>query len=212
MPVTRGSYVIFARIVLYTLLGSPFEFLDFFPRDRVELKALSMQFTIRRAIPEDGPELVDMVKALLIALDDGIEHFHEERFLNDAFGTEPQFHHLVATASGGRLIGYTLYQNSYEPSHAARGVYVIDLYVKDEARGEGVGTALIQAVGRDARERGKEFIWLVTPSDEARKYYDNIMDIRQDVTAYALTGERFETFAEASLTRHRRDNHGEERD
>ena len=136
-----------------------------------------------------------MVKALMIDLGDGTENFDEARFLNDAFGPEPQFRILVATDPEGELAGYALFHDSYEPAYAARGVYLADLFVKEEARGSGLGKKLIAAVAKDAKDRERSFIWLVSPKEENQSFYDKAMTVRVDLTAYALTTEDFETFA-----------------
>ena len=136
-----------------------------------------------------------MVKALMIDLGDGTENFDEARFLNDAFGPEPQFRILVATDPEGELAGYALFHDSYEPAYAARGVYLADLFVKEEARGSGLGKKLIAAVAKDAKDRERSFIWLVSPKEENQAFYDKAMTVRVDLTAYALTTEDFEAFA-----------------
>ncbi len=150
-----------------------------------------MPFTIRPIKSGEDHRVVEMAKALLMHLGDGIENFDEERYRDDAFGDDPQFKLLVAVTSDEELIGYTAFHDAYEPSYAARGVYIIDLFVDEAMRGQGVGTALIRAVARDAHARGRTFIWLVTTSDAARAYYDNIMNLKVNVTAYALTGDNF---------------------
>ena len=147
----------------------------------------SMNYEIRPPRPGEEPRIVEMAKALLLHLGDDIDNFNDEDFLGDAFGDEPQFSIFVAATPENKLIGYTIFHDAYEPSHTARGVYVVDLFVDVGMRGAGVGTALLRAVARDGSARGRNFIWLVTTSDQARAYYDNVMDIKVEVTAYALT-------------------------
>ena len=149
-------------------------------------------YTIRPIKTGDEAQVLEMVKSLLLHLGDGIEHFDDDRFLKDVFGEDPQCSLFVAATPVEKLLAYILFHDSYEPGHAARGVYVVDFYVEAQVRGKGIGTALLQAVARDAHARGRDFIWLVTTHDEARAYYDRKMDVKVEVTAYALTGERFE--------------------
>lgn len=149
----------------------------------------------RLATDNDSEPLLEMVKALLIDLGDGTENFDEDRFLHDAFGPDPQFRVLVASNPEGELFGYALFHDSYEPAYAARGVYLADLFVKDQARGSGLGKQLIAAVAKDAKDRGRSFIWLVSPKEENQNFYDKTMTVRVDLTAYALTSEDFEAFA-----------------
>lgn len=157
------------------------------------------EWTLRFATPEDGETLVEMVKLLLVHVGDGTDNFNEQRFLEDAFGNDPQFSVLVAVNQEGELGGYALFHDSYEPSHSARGVYLVDLFVKEGARGKGVGKQLIAGVARDARRRGREFIWLVSPGEDARAFYGSTMNIKVEVVAYALTGEDFEGLADLEM-------------
>ena len=155
-------------------------------------------YAIRRAMKGDAREIVTMVKSLLTYLGDGIEHFDEARFLEDAFGHEPQFDVLVASTPSNQLVGYALFHDTYEPSYAARGVYLVDLFVKKKARGTGLGKKMVGAVARAAKSRGRTFVWLVTPNEEAKVFYDRVMSVKTDVTAYALTGDNFERMAALS--------------
>ncbi len=156
-------------------------------------------YTIRKAVPEDGSELVEMVKALLVYIGDGIENFDADRFLNDAFGSEPQFSVLVLSSSAGALAGYALFHDAYEPAFAERGVYIVDFFVREEARGRGLGQRLLGAVARDARERGRTYVWLLSPHEGARSFYDHIMNIKIDLVAYALTAGDFENLADGMV-------------
>lgn len=153
-------------------------------------------YTIRKAVVEDGEELIELVKALLAHLGDSIDNFDDHRFLNDAFGTEPQFSVLVVVASEGALMGYALFHDSYEPAYAARGVYLVDFFLRKEARGKGLGKRLLGAVAWDAQERGRTFLWLLSPDEEARAFYDHAMSVKVDLVAYALTANDFETLAD----------------
>ena len=158
-----------------------------------------MHITIRPATQEDGTAVVEMVKGLQIHLGETLEGFDEARFIEDAFGDEPQFTLLVAVEDDGEsYLGYTLFHDAYEPAYAARGVYLSDLYVSAEARGKGIGKLLLQAVARDADARGRVFIWLVSPQEDARAFYDNVMDIREEVVVYALTDKHFKRLVEES--------------
>ena len=150
-----------------------------------------MSFTIRAFRPGDETRVVEMTKRLITHLGEAIDNFDAERYLVDALGPEPQFSLFVAETEKGELVGYVSFHDAYEPSYAERGVYVMDLYVESAVRGEGIGTLLLQAVARDAHERGRSFIWLVTSSDAARLFYNQIMNLKSDVTAYAVAGEKF---------------------
>ncbi len=70
--------------------------------------------------------------------------FGSEQYLADGFGSDPVFRGLVAEDASG-LIGYVLFSRSYEGDYL-RGFYIVDLYVRKDSRGKGVGRMLMNAV------------------------------------------------------------------
>src|SRR3546814_16795315 len=72
----------------------------------------------------------------------------------------PEFVVLLAENEGG-LLGYAMFYDAYEPSYAARGVYMADLYVRPAARRLGLGRRLTAAVADHRRRPGRR-------SDERR--------------------------------------------
>ncbi|MEM8484148.1 MAG: GNAT family N-acetyltransferase [Bacteroidota bacterium] len=155
------------------------------------------KYTIRPAKKADAAPLLELVQALCTHTGDGIEHFDDDRFLEDAFGDDPQFTVLVASDEAGQLGGYTLFFDAYEPSHTARGVYISDLFVATHARQAGLGRQLIAAVAKDAKARGRSFLWLVSPNADAHPFYNKIMDVSQALVAFALTYDAFDALAAA---------------
>lgn len=152
--------------------------------------------TIRPAVVEDGAALVPMVIELMVHLGDDAAFFDADRFCDDAFGGTPQFSVLVAEQDAA-LVGYALFHDAYEPAFAARGVYLADLFVAESARRGGIGRALIAAVARDGRRRGRTFVWWVARGDDARAFYRTLTDAEQPVTAHAITFETFQKLADA---------------
>lgn len=74
-----------------------------------------------------------------------------------------------------RLVGiahYLFHVNVWGPV----GCYLQDLYTADDARGEGVGRALIEAVAAEARARGAaRYYWLTHETNAvARALYDKV--------------------------------------
>ncbi len=145
---------------------------------------------IRWAQPQDGPPLCEMALALMVHLGDDLAAFDAARFLEDAFGSEPQFKVLVADDEG-TLKGYALFHDAYEPAFTARGVYLCDIFVDADARRQGIGRALLAGVARDAAARGRTFVWWVARGDEAREFYRKITEVEHSVTAHAVTFEAF---------------------
>lgn len=106
------------------------------------------------------------------------------RLLND----DPHdFYGLVAVA-GGQLIGlvhYLFHANMRLPEGVC---YLQDLFTAPEARGTGVGRALIAAVSEMARTRGVHEVYWLTAEDNyaGRMLYDRVAD-RTPFIKYART-------------------------
>jgi GNAT superfamily N-acetyltransferase len=150
---------------------------------------------IRRAVPADAEQLVQLVLGLMRHLGDPEDGFDAARFTGDAFGAEPQFSVLVAEQDR-RLVGYALFHDAYEPVFAARGIYLSDIYVAAGARRHGIGRALLSAVARDGATRRRTFVWWVARGDDARMFYRTLANVEQPVTAHAVTFEAFERLLE----------------
>jgi ribosomal protein S18 acetylase RimI-like enzyme len=153
-------------------------------------------YVIRSAERGDAEVLISLARELIVHEGDSVEHFDGARFIEDAFGASPQFSVLVA-ARGSELLGYALFHDAYEPSHAARGVYLCDLYVRPSFRRLGIGQALIARVARDGAARGRSYVWWVAreANDAARAFYRRLADVEQRVTAHAITYETFQALA-----------------
>lgn len=94
-----------------------------------------------------------------------------QRFLDPA---EP-VHALVAERDG-RLLGLTHYLFHRSTIHVERVCYLQDLYTAEDARGQGVGRALIAAVAARARTAGATRVyWLTHETNRtARQLYDRV--------------------------------------
>ena len=76
----------------------------------------------------------------------------------------------------GELVGLTHYRPFASPLRAATSCFLDDLFVAQEARGQGVAQALIEAVTEAARENGWGVVRWITADDNyrARGVYDTL--------------------------------------
>lgn len=71
------------------------------------------------------------------------------------FGARPAAEALIAERDR-EAIGYALFFPTFSSFLASTGVWLEDLFVRSDSRGEGVGKALLEAVAALVRERGGE--------------------------------------------------------
>lgn len=90
----------------------------------------------------------------------------------DLFGWSPCIRGFVA-ARGTLLVGYALYFPVYNAQRAERGMDLTHLFVLDEERGNGIGSALIGAVRAEARSHACGFVTIGTHQENvsAQAYY-----------------------------------------
>lgn len=86
-----------------------------------------------------------------------------EVMLHDAlFGAPPAAECLVAEAEGKSVVGYALFFHNYSTFLGRKGLYLEDLYVHPDQRGQGLGKALLSTLAGIAIERGcARFEWTV---------------------------------------------------
>ena len=95
---------------------------------------------------------------------------------------------LLGARRGGRLIGYACLYWHFSSLEACESVLMNDLFVAEEARGDGVGRALIEATADVARERGVPFVeWSTAPDNHtAQRLYDSTGAERSEWFSYEL--------------------------
>jgi GNAT superfamily N-acetyltransferase len=95
---------------------------------------------------------------------------------------------LVAQDEDGTLVGLAHYRTFARPLAGGTGIYIDDLFVTPDARGNGVATALIERVTEIARAQRSGIVrWVTAPdNDEAQVLYDKVAE-RTNWVTYDLT-------------------------
>jgi GNAT superfamily N-acetyltransferase len=117
---------------------------------------------IRPATPADVATILRFVRDLATfeREPDAVEA--TEATLHDAlFGATPAAEAVIADDGDGPL-GFAVFFHNFSTWAGRRGLYLEDLYVTPDARGKGVGTALLRHLAGIAVERGcARFEWSV---------------------------------------------------
>ena len=114
--------------------------------------------TIRPAQTTDVPLILEFIRGLADyeKLTDGVEATEEKlrrTLFPDAGDTAPAAYCVFAFADGVPA-GFALYFFNYSTFLAKPGLYLEDLYVKTEYRGQGIGKALLLHLAKLANARG----------------------------------------------------------
>lgn len=111
-------------------------------------------FAIRPARPEDCETIVNLIREL--AVYEKLEHQARATAADlrrHLFGPRPYAEALLAE-SAGTTVGMALFFHTFSTFLGRPGLYVEDVFVRSEARGRGIGKALLASVARIAEERG----------------------------------------------------------
>ncbi|PYO56796.1 MAG: N-acetyltransferase [Candidatus Rokuibacteriota bacterium] len=112
------------------------------------------RFSIRRGRPGDA--------ATIVRLSRGLAEYERlapqveatiGRVRRHGFGRRPYFETLICRR-GGRAVGFALYFFTYSTFLGRPSLYLEDLFVLPEERGNGAGRALLRALAKVAVRRG----------------------------------------------------------
>ena len=113
---------------------------------------IQQSITIRRAVREDCPVLLDLVRDLAAferaphEVTVTLEHFTES-----GFGSHPVWWAFVAEAEGA-IVGFALYYIRFSTWKGQR-LYLEDIYIRPEWRGRGIGSRLFDTLVGEMRTR-----------------------------------------------------------
>ncbi|MBB3356365.1 MULTISPECIES: GNAT family N-acetyltransferase [unclassified Novosphingobium] len=113
-----------------------------------------MTTLVRPATRADLPLVAQLIRDL--AAYEKLSHavrFDEATLGEHLFGPRPMAEVLVAEQDGVGQ-GFALFFHNFSTFEGKPGIYLEDLYVRPEARGAGLGKALLQALARLAVARG----------------------------------------------------------
>jgi GNAT superfamily N-acetyltransferase len=145
--------------------------------------------TVRPARAEDAAAIAAMANALNVMHGKSPTAFTAELVWRDMIGPDRAIDALIAE-SEGEPVGYCFYYDSYNTDLPGRGVWLEDLFVLPEARGRGIGRALIAAVARIVIERGARSLgWsVVSANATARRFYAGLGARDEDAQVLELDG------------------------
>jgi GNAT superfamily N-acetyltransferase len=153
---------------------------------------------IRPALPTDVPTICRLIRALAEyeRLSDAVI-LDEKRLGTHLFGPRPYAEVLLAQEAGA-VVGFALFFHNYSTFLARPGIYLEDLFVVPERRGQGHGKALLAELARLAVERGcGRLEWSVLNWNEpALRFYRALGAVPMDEwTVYRLSGADLQKLA-----------------
>ena len=156
-----------------------------------------MSLTVRRATPGDAAAIYRFVHAL--AEDHGhLDDLHATQadIERAMFGPVPHAFSDLAEA-GGEIVGFSTWFYSWSSWTGRQGIYLEDLFVREEGRGTGAGRALMAELARRCRvEKLARIEWAVQGDNSGgQAFYARLGAAPQEHAIWRLDGEALERLA-----------------
>ena len=154
---------------------------------------------IRPATVSDVPAILQMIHELAVYEKEPDAVKNTPEMLTEAlFGANPRVYAHMAESAAGDVQGFALWFLNYSTWEGVHGIYLEDLYVTPDARGEGHGKALLQHLAATAVERGYARVeWSVLDWNEPSiNFYRGLGAVPMEGwSTFRLTGEALGAFA-----------------
>ena len=154
--------------------------------------------TIRTARPADVPTILQLIGALADYERLAHEVAATETDLRRHLFSERPAAEVLLAESDGQSAGFALYFQTYSTFTGQPGLYLEDLFVRPEHRGNGIGKALLRQLASIAVERGyARMEWAVLDWNQpAIDFYDSLgARPLDDWITYRLTGDPLQRLA-----------------
>ena len=155
------------------------------------------------ATEADVPQILEMIRAL--AEYERLAHevtATEEKLRQSLFGPRPAAE-VVFAYDGEECAGFAVFFSTYSTFLGQPGMYLEDLYVKPEARGKGLGFALLRHLAKLAKERNcGRLEWSVLNWNEPSIQFYKKLGARpkDEWTMYQLAGDALASLADYTVT------------
>ena len=157
-----------------------------------------MPLTIRDATRDDVPLVLEFIRGLAEYERLAHEVVATEELLHRTLFGERRVAEVLLAFDDDRDVGFALFFHSYSTFLARPGIYLEDLFVRPEARGRGVGRALLSRLAAIAREREcGRLEWAVLDwNEDAIRFYRSLGARPLDEwTVFRVTGDELHRLA-----------------
>ncbi len=162
------------------------------------MDTLNKNYNIRPAKLCDVPDIFVLIKELA----------DYERLLHDVVATEKLLEEtlfgdnsnveILLAYNENQVLGFALYFHTYSTFLGRKGIYIEDLYVREFARGKGIGEAFLRRIAKCVLKMGGGRLeWSVLDWNEpAIKFYKKMGALSlEEWTTFRLTGEKLKKLA-----------------
>ena len=157
------------------------------------------EFKIRKATVQDVSEILKLIKELAIYEDLLDKVVTSEDLLKETLFGIQSTAEVILAVDKKRVLGFALYFFSFSTFLGRPGIYLEDLFVRENERGRGIGKALLSHMARRVGEvGGGRLDWSVLNwNKKAIDFYKKMgAESLKEWTMYRLTGKKLNDLAE----------------
>lgn len=165
---------------------------------------------VREATSSDVPRMLGLIRELadyereLHQVEATEDHLYAALF-PEGEPSSARSHAIVAEVTGDdgrpRIAGLAVYYLTYSTWTGKHGIWLEDLFVQPDQRGNGLGTALLGRLAAICVERGFPRLewWVLDWNEPSIGFYRSLGAVAQDEwTVYRITGDALRTLAQRS--------------
>lgn len=157
-----------------------------------------MSLKIRTTDIKDAALILEFIKELAEyeKLSNEVVATHES-IEQSLFGDNPKAFCVIAEWEG-KPVGFALYFYNYSTFLGQNGIYLEDLYVRKEMRGNGIGKSLLSylAAKAIAEKCGRLEWWVLDWNKPSIEFYEKLgAEAMDEWTVYRMTGEPLQKLA-----------------
>ena len=152
----------------------------------------------RKATKKDTPQILSLIKGLAEYENLSHEVIATEDILKEWLFEKERAEVILAVVEE-EVVGFALYFHNFSTFLGRAGIYLEDLYVKEEYRGYGYGKALLKELARITVERGcGRLEWACLDWNQPSiDFYRSMGAVpMEDWTVYRVTGDTLRNLAE----------------
>jgi ribosomal protein S18 acetylase RimI-like enzyme len=158
-----------------------------------------MTFQIKKAVAENVPQIVALIREF--AEYENLSDFCEvtEERLNIALFGATKVAEAIIVFQEDAPVAYAIFYPNFASFRGQRGLYLEDIYIRQEFRGKGAGEAMLKHIAGIGKERGFERIdfQVLEWNAPAIRFYEKLGAERDDEERhFRFVGESFAKLAE----------------
>lgn len=158
-------------------------------------------FEVKPATIDDVPLILSFIKELAEFEKLAHEVVATEALLEETLFGEKAHAEVLIGYLNDAPISFALFFHNYSTFLGRPGIYLEDLYVKPEARGNGIGKKMLSYLAQLAKRRqcGRLEWWVLDWNKRAIDFYESIgAEAMDEWTVYRVTGKALDDLAGAS--------------